>query len=34
MTHTPTSLLLAATAANGMLVGASLDQSLKQLPAV
>jgi hypothetical protein len=34
MTHTPTSLLLlAATAANGMLVGASLDQSLKQLPA-
>jgi hypothetical protein len=26
-------LLLMATAANGMLVGASLDQSLKQLPA-
>src|SRR5215510_5163098 len=29
----PTTLLLAATAADGLLAGASLDQSIKQLPA-
>jgi hypothetical protein len=33
MTTTPLVLLLAAAGANGLLAGASLDQSIKQLPA-
>jgi hypothetical protein len=33
MTTTPLMLLLAVTGANGLLAGASLDQSIKQLPA-
>jgi len=33
MTTTPLLLLLAAAGANGLLAGASLDQSIKQLPA-